>query len=54
MIQPTCEQAGKKYYACANGCDGFITPIPAKGHNFSNGKCTECAEDVQPANTVED
>lgn len=41
--EPTCTEAGEKKYTCTCG-DSYTEEIPAKGHHFENGECTECHE----------
>ncbi len=41
--EPTCTEAGEKTYTCNCG-DSCTEEIPAKGHNFENGECTDCGE----------
>lgn len=41
--EPTCTEAGEKTYTCDCG-DGYTEVIPAKGHHFENGECTDCGE----------
>ena len=41
--QPTCTEAGEKTYTCDCG-DSYTEVIPAKGHHFENGECTDCHE----------
>lgn len=53
-VEPTCEEDGKEGQFCSI-CHEFIgatTAIPATGHSFENGKCTECGKSdgsVKPA-----
>ncbi len=53
-VEPTCEEDGKEGQFCAI-CHEFIgatTAIPATGHSFENGKCTECGKSdgsIKPA-----
>ena len=39
--EPTCTEAGEKTYTCDCG-DSYTEEIPAKGHHYINGECTEC------------
>ena len=41
--EPTCTEKGEKTYTCDCG-DSYIEEIPAKGHHFENGECTDCGE----------
>ena len=41
--EPTCTETGEKTYTCDCG-DSYTENIPAKGHNYVNGECTECGE----------
>lgn len=41
--EPTCTEAGEKTYTCDCG-DSYTEEIPAKGHHFENGECTDCGE----------
>ena len=47
--EPTCTKAGSKTRTC-DGCGSTETvSIPATGHTYVNGKCTECGA-AKPAN----
>lgn len=39
--EPTCTGIGEKTYVCECG-DSYTETIPAKGHNYTDGTCTEC------------
>ena len=41
--EPTCTEAGEKTYTCDCG-DSYTEEIPAKGHHFEDGECTDCGE----------
>lgn len=41
--EPTCTEAGEKTYICGCG-DSYTEEIPAKGHNYKDGICSECGE----------
>lgn len=41
--EPTCTEAGEKTYTCDCG-DSYTEEIPAKGHHFVDGECTDCGE----------
>lgn len=41
--EPTCTETGEKTFTCDCG-DSYTEEIPAKGHNFENGECTDCGE----------
>lgn len=41
--EPTCTETGEKKYTCDCG-NSYIEVIPAKGHHFENGECTDCHE----------
>lgn len=41
--EPTCTEKGEKTYTCDCG-DTYTEEIPAKGHNYENGECTDCGE----------
>ena len=41
--EPTCTETGEKTFTCDCG-DSYTEEIPAKGHNFENGACTDCGE----------
>lgn len=41
--EPTCTDSGEKTYTCECG-DIYTEIIPAAGHNFVDGICTECGE----------
>ena len=41
--EPTCTEKGEKTYTCDCG-DSYTEEIPAKGHHFENGECTDCGE----------
>lgn len=41
--EPTCTEAGEKKYTCTCG-DSYTEEIPAKGHHFEDGECTDCGE----------
>lgn len=41
--EPTCTEAGEKKLTCSCG-DTRTETIPAKGHNFVDGECTDCHE----------
>lgn len=41
--EPTCTEAGEKTYTCVCG-DSYTETIPAKGHNYKDGECTDCGD----------
>ena len=41
--EPTCTEAGEKTYTCDCG-DSYTEEIPATGHHYENGECTNCGE----------
>lgn len=41
--EPTCTEEGEKTYTCECG-DSYTEKIPAKGHHFEDGICTDCGE----------
>lgn len=41
--EPTCTETGEKTYTCDCG-DSYTEVIPAKGHHYENGECTDCGE----------
>lgn len=41
--EPTCTEAGEKKLTCSCG-DTRTETIPAKGHNYADGECTDCGE----------
>ena len=41
--EPTCTEEGEKTYTCDCG-DTYTEKIPAKGHNYKDGECTDCGE----------
>ncbi len=41
--EPTCTETGEKTYTCDCG-DSYTEEIPAKGHHFEDGECTDCGE----------
>lgn len=41
--EPTCTEAGEKTYTCDCG-DSYTEEIPATGHHYENGECTDCGE----------
>lgn len=41
--EPTCTEKGEKTYTCDCG-DSYIEEIPAKGHHYEDGECTDCGE----------
>ena len=41
--EPTCTETGEKTFICDCG-DSYTEGIPAKGHHFENGECTDCGE----------
>ena len=41
--EPTCTETGEKKYTCDCG-NSYTEVIPAKGHHFENGECTDCHE----------
>ena len=43
MKEPTCTEAGEKTYTCECG-DSYTEVIPATGHHYENGECTDCGE----------
>lgn len=55
--EPTCTEDGEKTYTCICG-DNYTEVIPATGHNFVDGTCTNCgAEDpyvIAPASAYSD
>lgn len=44
--EPTCTEAGVKTFTCSCGAT-YTEDIPAKGHNYNNGVCSNCG-DKQP------
>ena len=42
VVAPTCTEVGYKARLCACGVTTDVTPVPALGHNFVNGKCSVC------------
>lgn len=44
--EATCTEAGVKTYTCSCGAT-YTEDIPAKGHNYNNGVCSNCG-DKQP------
>lgn len=44
--EPACTEAGVKTYTCSCGAT-YTEDIPAKGHNYNNGVCSNCG-DKQP------
>ena len=44
--EATCTEAGVKTYTCSCGAT-YTKDIPAKGHNYNNGVCSNCG-DKQP------
>ena len=49
-LEPTCTKPGSKTRTCKS-CDSTETvSIPATGHNYVNGKCTNCGK-VKPSHT---
>ena len=44
--EATCTEAGVKTFACSCGAT-YTEDIPAKGHNYNNGVCSNCG-DKQP------
>lgn len=45
--EPTCTEAGVKTYTCTTCGATYTEDIPAKGHNYNNGVCSNCG-DKQP------
>lgn len=41
--EPTCTEVGEKTFTCDCG-DSYTEVIPAKGHHFEDGECTDCGE----------
>lgn len=41
--EPTCTEKGEKIYTCDCG-DSYTEVVPAKGHHFEDGECTDCGE----------
>lgn len=41
--EPTCTETGEKKYTCDCG-NSYTEVIPAKGHHYENGECTDCHE----------
>lgn len=41
--EPTCTETGEKTYTCDCG-DSYAEEIPAKGHHYEDGECTDCGE----------
>ena len=53
--EPTCEQTGLTEEKSCNSCGRILqqqTTIPATGHNYQSGQCTECGED-EPINEIQ-
>ena len=46
MKEATCTEAGVKTFTCSCGAT-YTEDIPAKGHNYNNGVCSNCG-DKQP------
>lgn len=42
--EPTCTEEGEKTYTCVDGDDSYTEKLPAKGHNYVNGTCSDCGE----------
>ncbi len=49
--QPTCTEKGEKTYTCGCG-HSYTEEIPAKGHNFVDGTCTNCGKETDPYETA--
>lgn len=45
--EPACTEAGVKTYTCTTCGATYTEDIPAKGHNYNNGVCSNCG-DKQP------
>ena len=45
--QPTCTEKGQKQQRCSKCSATRIVEIPALGHNYEDGKCTECEETLR-------
>lgn len=41
---PTCTEEGVRSRTCSDCGEVATEPIPAQGHNFVDGSCTECGE----------
>ena len=41
--EPTCTETGEKTYTCDCG-DSYTEEIPAKGHHYVDGECTDCGD----------
>ncbi len=41
--EPTCTEEGEKTYTCGCG-DSYTEVVPAKGHHYENGECTDCGD----------
>ena len=41
---PTCTEAGENTFTCSKCGDSYTESIPAVGHNFVNGTCTNCGQ----------
>lgn len=41
---PTCTEEGSRSRTCSKCEEVESETIPAQGHNFVNGSCTECGE----------
>lgn len=41
--EPACTEAGVKTYTCSCGAT-YTEDIPAKGHNYNNGVCSNCGD----------
>lgn len=41
--EPTCTEEGEKTYTCGCG-NSYTEVIPAKGHHYENGECTNCGD----------
>lgn len=51
--EATCTETGMMNFACVNcGANMGLAEIPAKGHNFVSGSCTNCGEKQSPSDVV--
>lgn len=44
--EPTCTEKGEKTYTCVDGDDSYTEEVAALGHDYVNGVCTRCGDEI--------